>query len=129
MIIIRATRSEAETITGDFFRMINMYKRTRMENVKHLDRTSEEYLSALVINCLLTEIESLFQKKLKDLSRRKISVRLTDAQCVVLFKSLKVLPIDPNQVYYTLLRRQWVELLATVFEVEEIEIFFNKNPR
>jgi len=110
MILITAPRSEAETILRHFFPVINIYKATRINNVAHMDRLSEEYLSALVINCLVTELEKLFQKQLVNTVREKIKFQFSDAQAVVLYKSFMAMPLDAEKVYYNIIRNRWIEV-------------------
>jgi hypothetical protein len=110
MIILTTSRQDAETILQHFFPAFNMYKTTRVNNVKNRDRFSEEYLAAVVINCIIAEIELLFQKKLINTISKKINFRFTDAQAAVLYKSLMALPIDPEKIYFNILRNQWIKM-------------------
>ena len=111
MIIIRSPRQEIEVIIRNFFPAINMYRRTRLLNVMHKEIISEEYLGAVIINELLTEVELLFNRKLVNTFGKKISVKFTEAQAAVFYKSLIALPLERDQVFYQNLRNQWVEEL------------------
>lgn len=111
MISIRAPRQEVETIIRYFFPAIDMYKRTRLQNLAHKEIISEEYLSAVVINALLDEVQTLINRKLVNTFSKKINVKMTEAQAAVFYKSLIALPLEPNQVYFQIIRNQWVDQL------------------
>jgi hypothetical protein len=111
MIVLHTPRTDVETILRYLFVTINLYKRTRLENVKYMDVQSEEYLSAVVINCILDEVELVMQKKLINTVSKKTKIKFTEAQAAVLYKSLMALPIGSENVYFQILRNQWVERL------------------
>lgn len=108
MIIIRSSRQELETILRIFFPVINMYRKTRLNNIMHKEIISEEYLSAVVINVLLSEVELLFNRKLINTFGKKISIRFSEAQAAVFYKALIALPVDQEHVYYNTIRNQWI---------------------
>lgn len=111
MIVIRAPRQDIESIITHFFPTINLQKATRLKNVKHLDRLSDEYLGAVIINCELTKIELMFKKQLINSASKRISLKFTNAEAVVLYKSFIILPIDSEHVYYIILRDSWIKQL------------------
>ena len=111
MITIKCSRQEAEVILQHFFPVINLYKQTRLNNVSHMDRLSEQYLGAVIINSLLEETERIFRNKVYSSAIKKFTFNFTDAQAVVLYKSLMVLPIDSAKIYFVVLRNQWIEAL------------------
>lgn len=111
MIQLRTIRQQVETVKDHFFPYINQFKQTRLNNVLNQNMASEGYLSAVVINCLLTEIETLFQKKLVNCKGHKIKFEFTDAQGVVLYKTLLHLPLPAGQVYMNMIRSEWLQLL------------------
>lgn len=111
MILLHTTRQYVKTVKDYFFPYINSYKDTRLNNVLHFSHISEEYLSAIVINSILTEIEQLFIKKLVNTTGAKIKFAFSDAQGIVLYKALLALPIPVDQYYLQKIRNEWVQLL------------------
>lgn len=111
MIVLRTSRQYTETVRDYFFPYINQFKETRIHNVRNQSVSSEEYLSAVVINCLLTEIEKLIIKKLVNTKSHKIKFEFSDAQAVVLYKTLLRLPLPADQFYMNMVRSQWLLLL------------------
>lgn len=111
MILLHTTRQYVKTVKDYFFPYINSLKETRINNVLHFSHISEEYLSAIVINCILTEIEQLFTKKLINTTGPKIKFAFSDAQGIVLYKALLALPIPVDQYYLQKIRNEWVQLL------------------
>jgi hypothetical protein len=111
MIILTSNRSYVFTVKRDFFSSINLYKQTWLNNVLHLGATSHEYLSALTVNSLLSEVESILEKKLINTTGHKIKFQFSDAQGIVLYQALLALPLSSNNMYYHLIRNQWIEIL------------------
>lgn len=113
MITLTLPRQKVEDLRNCFFPDINFYKQTRLHNVQGFSVISEEYLSAVVINCVLSEVEHLIKKKLITSTGRKIKFEFTDAQGIVLYKTLIALSIDPGQVYFNMVRNEIIMLLDT----------------
>jgi hypothetical protein len=110
----------------NFFPAINLFKQSRLNNLVNQNKTGEEYLSAVVINCLLTEIETLFIKKLVTTSSHKIKFQFTDAQGVVLYRTLLHLPLPAGQIYHDMIRNEWIQLLDQ--ELILNNIYHNNRP-
>src|SRR5687767_10100201 len=102
MITLKSSRTYVQVVKENFFPYINLYKKTRINNVAHHNIISEEYLSAVVINCLLSEIEQLLSKKLINTSGKNIKFDFTDAQGVLLYRTLIALPLPADNVYFQL---------------------------
>lgn len=111
MITLRTTRQEVETAISHFYPYINLYKESRVNNLTTTSLANEEYLSTLVINCLLTEIEWLFKRKLINTKGPKMKFEFSDAQGVVLYKTLIALPLPGEQMYLQLVRSRWLQAL------------------
>jgi hypothetical protein len=111
MITLHSSRQSVETAKTCFFPYINAYKQTRLNNLVGTTITSEEYLSALVLNCLLTEVEKLIERKLIMTSGQKMKFEFSDAQGVVLYKSLLALPLSADNIYLDRVRNEWIERL------------------
>lgn len=111
MIILHTTREHVQTVKKYFFPYVNMYKETRLNNISNKSIGSEEYLSALTINCIISEIEALFEKKLINTTGIKIKFKLSEAQAIVLYRTLLALPLPGNQVYFHVVRNDWIETL------------------
>jgi hypothetical protein len=109
MIILSSNRNFVKIFKEFFFPYINEYKRTRLINVSHLGTTSKEYLTAIAINCLLSEIEHCFDKKLINTTGPKIKLQFTDAQGVTLYQTLLNLPIPAEQYYLQSIRNTWIQ--------------------
>ncbi|MFL5786728.1 MAG: hypothetical protein ACJ748_01635 [Flavisolibacter sp.] len=111
MIELRTTRHYTEAVRNHFFPYINLFKQTRLNNLAYKSLASEEYLSAIVINCLLKEIEDLLIRKLVTTKGYKLTFKFTPAQGVVLYKTLLALPIPSNQEYLNVIRSEWLQLI------------------
>jgi hypothetical protein len=111
MITLRTYRQYVETATVYFFQYIELYKQTRLNNLVQNNLQADDYLSAVVINCILEEIEWLFDKKLVTTKAEKIKFEFTDAQGIVLYKTLINLPLPKDQVYFNQIRQEWIQLL------------------
>lgn len=111
MITLRTYRQYVETATVYFFQYIVLYKQTRLNNLVKRDMEADDYLSAVVVNCIIDEIEWLFDKKLVTTKSEKIKFEFSDAQGVVLYKTLLAMPLPEDQVYFHQIRQEWIELL------------------
>ena len=124
MITFKSTRDKVRLVHSVFFQYINLYKQTRMNNIAHCHTLSEEYLTALTINCLLSEIETLLQKKLVNTSSNTIKLSFTNAQGVLLYKTFLAMPL-PNEgekdIYNQMVRNEWLTLLDAAIIKEKIQ--------
>lgn len=111
MILLRTPRNYAQCVVQKFFPYFNLQKQTRLNNIAHLSIQSQEYLALVVVNCLLSEIEEIIEKKLINTKSENITLKLSDAQGVLLYKILLAHPIDEREVYQQLVRSHWVEKL------------------
>lgn len=111
MITLRTYRQYVETAVTYFFEYVDLYKQTRVNNLVQKNLQPDDYLSAIVINCILDEIEWLFDKKLVMTKSQKLKFEFTDAQGIVFYKTLLALPLPKDQVYFHQIRQEWLELL------------------
>jgi len=122
MISIKFPRSHVKFIQDYFFPYINLHKQTRLNNVANESLISETYLSAIVINCILDEIQQLFTKKLVNTTGSNIKFEFTDAQAIVLYKTLIHYPLQKDNVYLQMIRNQWIQILDLQLQKEQILI-------
>ncbi len=108
MITLTSPRSYFLTAIDHFFPYIQLYKKTRLNNVANENVMSEEFLAALVINCLLTEIELLFIMKIINTTGHKIKITFTHAQAIVFYRTLMALPLPEDHVYFQLIVNGWI---------------------
>jgi hypothetical protein len=121
MITLRTYRQYVETAVTYFFEYVDLYKQTRVNNLVQKNLQADDYLSAVVINCILDEIEWLFDKKLLTTKAQKIKFEFSDAQGIVFYKTLLALPLPKDQVYFHQIRQEWLELLHQ--ELIQIHIY------
>jgi hypothetical protein len=111
MITLNIPRQYAESLRDYFFPDINLYKESRLNTARSFSTISEEYLSACVINCVLTEVEHLVKKKLITTTGRSIKFQFSDAQGIVLYKTLIAMAIPKGNVYFDMMRNQIVQVI------------------
>lgn len=126
MITLHTTRHYAEAALLHFFPYLNLQKQTRLNDVAHLPISSKEYLQAVVINCLLDEIETLFKRKLVNTTGAKVKITFTDAQGVLFYQVLTHMPIDGEKLYQNMVRNQWLEDLDQ--EIIRQQIYLHNHP-
>lgn len=112
MIIINSTREDAIVVLK-FFTTINLYKQTWINNVRHLDIESPEYLSAVIINSLLGEVEQYIENKLDRTVGKFQKFEFTPAQAAVFHKALMSMPIGSENLYLQIIRNNWANFLWT----------------
>jgi hypothetical protein len=111
MITLRTYRQYVETAVTYFFEYVELYKQTRLNNLVQKNLETDDYLSAVIINCILDEIEWLFDKKLVTTKSHKLKFEFTNAQGIVFYKTLLALPLPKDQIYFHKIRQDWIELL------------------
>lgn len=111
MITFKTNRDKVRTVYAEFFKYINLYKQSKLNDLAHFHIMSEEYLTAITINCLLSEIEELLHKKLVNTTSVNIKVALTNAQGVLLYRMFLALPLPQDNYYYQLIRNEWIQQL------------------
>lgn len=126
MITLRTTRHYAEAALDAFFPYLNLQKQTRLNDVAHLSIASKEYLQAVVINCLLDEVETIFKKKLVNTTGAMVQLKFTDAQGVLFYQVLMHMPIDEDKIYPCLIRSKW--LLDLDRELINQQIYSHNHP-
>lgn len=121
MITLRTHRQYVETAVMYFFEYVELYKQTRLNNLAQKNLTSDDYLSAVIINCLLDEIEWMFDKKLVTTKSQKLKFEFTNAQGIMFYKTLLALPLPKDQVYFHQIRQEWLALLHQ--ELTQLHIY------
>ena len=111
MITIHTIRPHVRDFAPVLFSYIKLYKITRLNDVVHFPPTSKEYLSVVVINGNLTDLEQYFAKKLSRTTGHKIKFELSDALAVVLYLQLLHYPLHKDHFYFQSIRNNWIQLL------------------
>jgi hypothetical protein len=127
MITLRTYRQYVETASNYFFEYINAYKQTRLNNLVHHHLSADDYMSAIVINCILDEIEWMFDKKLFNTKSQNLKFEFSDAQGIVLYKTLLALPLPKDQVYFNQIRQEWILVLEQ--ELIRLNLYQNNKPQ
>lgn len=110
MIILKTERQNVIMAKDYFFPYIRLLKETKLNNVSG-SIMSEEHLSVIAINCLLSDIELLIEKKIINTKGATTRLRFSDAQAVVFYKTLIALPLPADQFYLNNIRNSWIEML------------------
>lgn len=111
MIELKTNRQDLETVRKHFFPFIELLQQTRLNNVAHVSTQSDEYLNCLAINCITDEIFEAVDKKLLKGSADTLKLKLSEAQAIVFFRLLILLPIPPAEFYMQKLRTDLIEQL------------------
>ena len=111
MITLRTYRQHVETASVYWFPFIREAKRTNLNNLQGRHITDTDYFSAVVINCILDEIELILDKKLINTKSQKLKFEFSNAQGIVLYKTLLHLPLPKDQPYFNQLRMEWLAAL------------------
>jgi|CXWL01.1.fsa_nt_gi hypothetical protein len=107
MIPLSTSRQDLEAARDYFIPFIKMWKGTNLNNLSNTSSQSAEYLFAIAVNCLIDEAVLLMQKKVLS-SSDKIKLKFSDAQAVVFYRMLIVLPVPAEQFYLNKLRNDWI---------------------
>ncbi len=110
MIPLHTPRQYVSAAAEHFFPYVELLKKTKLANVAHHDARSDEYLSAVAINCILAELQTAFHKKLHNTKAPMIKFEFTDAQGIVLFKTLCIFP-TVDKIYLQMIVSSWLQQL------------------
>lgn len=110
-IVIQSPRAFADFMSRSVFTYITLLKSTNLRKVDHLQRTSAEYLSVLLINSLLDDADMIIRKKLINTTAPFMKIKFTHAQGIALYKVLLTLPIPDQEFYFNTVVCKWIELL------------------
>lgn len=111
MITLSITRQHAEYSVQTIFSYLNLLQLSNLKNVALHDKTSGEYLSVRLFNCLLQEIEYAVRRKLFTTTGAKLQIKLSDAQGIAFYKALLSMPVKTDQDYLFMIRNHWIEIL------------------
>ncbi len=118
MITLTCTRQHADYAMVTIFRYQALWRQTQLINVKDYPKASGEYLTVRLFNCLLAEVEYMFDKKL-DIrnpnkignSCGKINIKMSHAQGIAFYRMLLTLPLTADDIYLLQIRNHWIEIL------------------
>lgn len=111
MITLRTSRQFLESAVQAFFPYIDIWKRTKLNNVVSKSPQSDEYLSVLALNCVLDRVQDKMKKKLANTRSQEVKFEFTGDEGVVLYKTLLNLPLDREKPYYVGIVTNWIQQL------------------
>lgn len=111
MITLTTPRQFAEFADSTMFVYVDLLKKTQLKNLEGFDKCSGEYLTARLINSLLTDVQLLFKKKLINTNCKIIKIIMSEAQAISFYKMLLTLPVPADHFYFNRIRNAWIEIL------------------
>lgn len=109
MIPLRIHRDRTRELVTFFFPFLTercLLKVREADQIKDVERK----LAARVMWCLVQSAKLKFDRKLLTEANR-FTVKLSDAEAIVLYQLLMAFPIDPKMVFQVLLRQEIVNFL------------------
>lgn len=120
MITLRTGRQGLEAARLYFFPFMRQWKLTHLANLANRSPQSGEYLLAVAANCLIDEVILIAEKKIINTTGKAAKLKLTDAQGIVFFRMLIILPLPPSEVYLNNLRNHWIEQIDLQLHAAQI---------
>ena len=111
MITLQSERVHLKHAYDYFFVYIHLWKQSQLENVKQQSKVSGEYLTVIMINSLLDDIEDLLEKKLLNTTGKIVRLKFSNAHGIIFYKTLLNLPLDAQAYYLNMIRNHWIEIL------------------
>lgn len=111
MVYLKTYRQELEAARNYFFPFIRMWKQTNLNNARDSNIQSHDFLSAIAVNCIVDEILLMIEKKLVNTQSATMKLKLSDAQAVIFYRILIILPVPSEQFYFNQFRNGWIEQL------------------
>lgn len=115
MISLKLTRQELEAFRDFFFSYMELLQQTRINNVAHVSIQSDAYLSTIATNYIFREITTVV---LKQLSKNKMgtqNLKFSEAQAIMLFRLLILIPMPANEFFLLKLHNYIIEELDRQF--------------
>ncbi len=104
-------RQYLQTLSEIIFPQIIIFKNSALVHAKSFGETSPEFLNALVISTHVNSLTVYFKKRLLETIKPTITMQLTDAEIVVLYKILMHHPITGDKVYLNIVRQDFINRL------------------
>lgn len=118
MIAISFQRPHLVHAKETIFRYFSLLQLSNLKNVAGHGKTTGEYLTAKLFNCLLQEVELLVNKKLINTTSGTVRIKFTEAQAIAFYRSLLSMPVPFDQYYLSIIRNHWIEMLdKELFEI------------
>lgn len=111
MIAISFQRPHLVHAKETVFRYFNLLQLSNLKNVSGHGKTTGEYLTAKLFNCLLQEVELLVNKKLINTTSGTVRIKFTEAQIIAFYRGLLSMPVPADQYYLSIIRNSWIEIL------------------
>lgn len=111
MLSLSTYRQDLEAAEKYFFPFIIEWKQTNLNNLTDSNMQGGPFLFAVAVNCLIDEVILMMRKKLINTSSQQFKLKFTDAQGVIFYRSLLILPIPAQQFYLNKVRNEWIEQL------------------
>lgn len=111
MIAISFQRPHITYAQETVFRYFNLLQLSNLNNVKGFGKTTGEYLTVKLFNCLLQEIELLIKKKMINTTSGTVRIKFTEAQAIAFYRGLLSMPVPADQYYLSTIRNSWIEIL------------------
>jgi hypothetical protein len=108
MITLHTTRHQLEAFIAQVFPYIELAKTTRLKNVRPDSSIREDYLSATLVNCVLEEVQEKMVRKFHTTKKPTIKFEWSNAQGVVLYKTLQYLHDNSNNIFLGMTRADWI---------------------
>lgn len=107
MIKFKIDRDQARLIQQDFFPFMERWLATQFDNARG---KKEERWSVLIVHDLLLEVMQQFNKRLSS-AQQRFTIRFNNAQAVILYRLLIILPISAEKHYHNLVRQTVIAIL------------------
>jgi hypothetical protein len=120
MITLNTLRQKVELVRYVFYPVIEMTKRTALLNLRRLSADDSDTLSALVMICIIDEVKTIIDRKLINTKGHIIKLQLSDAQAIVLYKTLLRLPVDADKQYHNMVRNEWLMQLDKAISGQQL---------
>lgn len=128
MITITSYRQDLEAVRNFFVPFITLLQQTRLNNVAHANIQSDEYLTTLAVNYLIDELTEVIEKKYAKPGAGTVKIKFTNAQAIIFFRLLILLPVPANAFYLQKLRNDLVLQLDNELITQAIYKHAVQNP-
>lgn len=108
---IHIYRQYLQHISDYFFPQLIIFKNSAVIHAKSFGETSNEFLNAVIVSTHINDLNRYFKKRLLDTTKPSITLQLTEAEIVVLYKVFFNLGIAREKTYDLLVRQDFINRL------------------
>ena len=110
-MIIKTERHYLDCMCAALLNYFPLLQLTLLRQVQGYNKVAAEYLQNRIIISVLGELELILRKKQINTISKSLTLKFTDAQGIILYKTILDMPVQAENYYGNLVRNAWLKQL------------------